>query len=43
MLFGSVPPRAYDTLDLRVDLNYSIQSKPIETAYTLRTLKPVSV
>ncbi|OQA98866.1 MAG: hypothetical protein BWY22_00695 [Bacteroidetes bacterium ADurb.Bin217] len=39
----SVPPRAYDTLDLRVDLNYSIQSKPIETAYTLRTLKPVSV
>lgn len=39
----SVPPRAYDTLDLRVDLNYSIQSKPIETAYTLRTLRPVSV
>lgn len=39
----SVAPRAYDTLDLRVDLNYSIQSKPIETAYTLRTLKPVSV
>ncbi|HON52065.1 MAG TPA: hypothetical protein PLS12_02545 [Bacteroidales bacterium] len=39
----SVPPRAYDTLDLRVDLYYSIQSKPLETAYTLKTLKPVSV
>jgi hypothetical protein len=39
----SVNPVAYDTLDLHVDLKYSIQSTPIETAYTIKPLKPVSV
>ena len=39
----SVNPQAYDTLDLTVNLNYSIESKPVATAYTIKPLKAVSV
>jgi len=36
-------PKAYDTLDLPVKLNYSINTKPVSTAYEINTLKAVSV
>lgn len=39
----AIAPRTYDTLDLRVDIHYSIKTEPLQTAYTPRTLKPVNV
>ncbi len=39
----SVNPKAYDTLDLRVDLDYIVHSEPVPTTYKINQLKAVSV